>query len=79
MTTKWKAPRTFGDLRSRSPMGGLCRFCKTAKHDARKYNVRHYICDACIEPRKDVVLPAVIKREKFDAAMRAAILKSRST
>lgn len=63
--------RTFGDLLRKYACGGRCAFCKDYRADARKYSVRHSICTTCIEPRKDVVLPRVRKREAFRARMDA--------
>lgn len=78
-TPAYVAPRTFGDLKygpnPRCPhSGATCSFCKRNHFDdgfegARSYSTRHYICDPCIEQRRDVVLPAVAKRERFVAAM----------
>lgn len=70
MAKPYAPPRTFGDLLKRScAVYGSCRFCKATDRDVRKYSARHYICPACIEPRKDVVLPHIVKREKFEAKL----------
>jgi hypothetical protein len=64
--------RTFGDLITARYLHAdvACRFCKTL--GARKYSVRHYICDACASLRADVVLPKVLKREARRAHFAAA-------
>lgn len=75
--------RTFGDLQGRDGvvlhLCAQCSFCKRNDYDrlepeylgARKYSTRHYICDPCIEKRRDVVLPAIRRAEAFDKRMRA--------
>jgi hypothetical protein len=71
-------PRTFGDLITHNRTvhwSAMCSFCKSNGYvtpgykGARKYSTRHYICDDCIEPRKDVVLPAIRRREAFKAKL----------
>ena len=64
--------RTFGDLLQKSYLHGSfrCTFCKN--FGARKYSIRHYICDACIAPRADIVLPRVQRREAMRAHFAAA-------
>lgn len=73
---KYVEARTFGDLRDGPNQKTLhwsstCSFCKADRYNktdykgARKYSTRHYICDPCIEGRRDVVLPAVLKHERF--------------
>lgn len=71
-------PRTFGDLLKSRVLhwSAACSFCKRVGYwtpeykGARKYSARHYICDDCIEPRKDVVLPAIRRRERIDRLFR---------
>jgi len=74
-------PRTFGDLLKVACLHGTakCSFCKQGSPycqtpgfpGARKYSTRHYVCDACIGERHDVVLPAVKRHEKFQRDMAA--------
>lgn len=85
--TPYVEARTFGDLRDGPNPKTLhfsctCSFCKADRFNtvdykgARKYSTRHYICDSCIEKRRDVVLPSVLKWERFKerlAATRADI------
>jgi hypothetical protein len=77
-----KGRRTFGDLQQPHGLSVLhlscrCAFCKADQHNtpgyhgARKYSTRHYICDPCIEKRKDEVLPAVRKHEAFTSRLEA--------
>lgn len=63
-------PRTFGDLLRGYPSGrggNQCAFCKKCAYElgdfVYSYSTRHYVCASCIAPRKDVVLPRVLKRE----------------
>lgn len=75
----YEQPRTFGDLIRLNRCLHLscrCSFCKNdamtpGYKGARKYSTRHYICDECIEPRRDTVLPRVAKHDKFQARLAA--------
>lgn len=66
-------PITFGDLLSTRFRHFSCRcsFCKRDEQDehytgARSYSTRHYICDECIEARRDKKLPSVLRHERFE-------------
>jgi hypothetical protein len=63
--------RTFGELADyrHARHEGLCAFCHEQRESTMRYSTRHSICDSCVIPRRDVVLPAVKKRERFEARM----------
>lgn len=71
-SSKFTPPRTFGELLDQPQLEGVgrCTFCKADGLPVFKYSTRHFACRCCIEPRRDQVLPKVLKREKFDALMR---------
>jgi len=79
--TAFTRARTFGDLKLKhackpAHFSAECSFCKANEltpgfKGARQYSTRHYICDPCIAKRRDEVLPAIRKREAFDASMKA--------
>jgi len=51
-----------------------CSSCKRGQPEVKalwKYSVRAYLCDDCMEHRKDEVMPEVRKREKFNAKLAA--------
>lgn len=76
MSAAFTPPQTFGELRARrNPTTGVCRFCREYSFEAYKYSLRHYVCATCIEPRKDVLLPHVVKHQKFLDAMAKACAK----
>lgn len=69
-----KEPRTFGELMRDRPWlfftDGQCRLChrfaaQCPRRGVWKYSTRHYLCDECIAPRKDELLPNVARRERF--------------
>jgi hypothetical protein len=65
--------RTFGELLLEKQFRhyARCRFCKENRHDTIRYSTRHSICVPCGQARADVVLPAVKKRERFEAEIAA--------
>lgn len=68
-------PRTFGDIiRMRHQTRGTCSFCK-CYGSVRRYSTRHYICDPCVDPRVDVVLPSVIRYERLQRRLAALAQK----
>lgn len=79
--------RTFGDLMKQRPWTfhefsyphGLsyhtCKQCKRGITDGLRglwsYSTRAHLCQDCIEKRKDEVMPAIVKKEKFNAKLSA--------
>jgi hypothetical protein len=65
--------RTFGELLlvKKFRHYARCSFCKTERHDTIRYSTRHSVCVPCGQARADVVLPAVKKRERFEARLAA--------
>lgn len=79
--------RTFGDLMKQRPWTfaefsyphGLsyhvCKQCRRGLAEGLRglwgYSIRAHLCEDCMDKRKDEVLPAVVKQEKFAAKMNA--------
>lgn len=65
--------RTFGDLFATRNYRtqGRCAFCKNYRFDVLRYSTRHCVCDECGKARAHVILPAVLKRERFERRLAA--------
>ena len=75
-----KAIRTFREFikvypatfHTYSDVPCACRFCRKSLNEAGglwKYSTRHYVCNECLAPKLDDVLPSVKRRERFNKKM----------
>lgn len=72
--------RTFGDVANHGIfcVGSYqtCRFCKQTGVPLEAYGLRQNICQPCASTRHDVVLPKVLRAEKYKA--RIEVIRSKA-
>lgn len=76
MNRPYYPPRTFGELLGRVKHSGRCAFCKRrgwTHGGVIKYSTRHSCCTACATARARLLLPSVLRQERFDTRLRAAL------
>jgi hypothetical protein len=76
MSRSYRSPRTFGELLGRIKHSGRCAFCKRGDWThggVIKYSTRHSCCTACATARTSLPLPSVLRQERFDSRLRAAL------